>query len=70
MSGYKVIGKQRFRGHAPGETFYGELAPEVEARAIARRDIELVDTEPLVLDPTRARLPRSWDPDIAALERS
>ncbi len=36
---YRVSGASAFLGHGPGETFSADLAPDQEARAIARGSI-------------------------------
>lgn len=63
MTTYLVTGKHRYRGYDPGSTFIGELEPSIEARAIGRGSIEIVDRGPIQLDPTRAALPRGWATD-------
>lgn len=68
MSLYRVTGKQRFKGHLPGSLFIGELAPSIEARAVKRGSIEIVESGPVRLDATRATLPRGWVTHVA--ERS
>lgn len=60
MSFYRVTGRQRYRGYSPGEIFVGELEPQIEARAVARGSIEVVEAGPVSLDATRATLPRGW----------
>ncbi len=60
MSLYRVSGSQRYRGYSQGDIFVGELEPQIEARAVQRGSIEIVETGPVSLDATRAVLPRGW----------
>lgn len=60
MSLYRVLGKQAYNGYQQDEQFIGQLTPEAEERAIARGAIEVVHHGDVVLDVTRAELPRGW----------
>ena len=60
MSLYRVTGRRPYRGYSPGEVFVGELEPAIEARAVARKAIEVVESGPITLDPQRATLPLGW----------
>jgi hypothetical protein len=57
---YRVSGPSAYLGHKPGDTFIGELEPEVEARAVRRGSITVENRQPVGLDATRATLPRGW----------
>lgn len=66
---YRVSGRQKFLGYAPGETFVAELDSGVEERAIARGSIEIVEEAEVALDATRASLPRGWIPKSSSRSR-
>lgn len=57
---YRVCGRNRFLGYEPGQTFIADLEAGLEARAIDRGSIEIVDEAEVALDVTRATLPRDW----------
>jgi len=66
MTVYRVSGTRAYRGHTPGDTFIGELEPEVEARAIERGSITVESRQQVALDATRAVMPRGWiSPDLS-----
>lgn len=62
MSVYRVTGGNSYRGYLPGEVFIGELEPEIEARAVKRGSIEIVEAGPVSLDATRVTFPAGWLP--------
>jgi len=49
-----------YRGYKPGETFVGTLDPKIEARAVARGALEIVEAGEIRLDAMRATLPAGW----------
>lgn len=65
---YRVCGKRRFLGYEPGETFVADLEYGLEARAIARGSIEIVDDGAVALDATRATLPAGWTQDTSTMK--
>lgn len=58
---YKVVGRRRYRGHEPGDTFEARLEPDQERRAINRGDIALVQRIESTL-PDGYQLPKDWPP--------
>lgn len=42
---YLVTGHSKYRGHAPGEKFVADLEPDVEARALRRKNVEIISEE-------------------------
>ena len=60
MSVYKVTGRLGYKGHQPGEYFEAVLDPLVERRAIARRNIILIDKSTPKLQPGSFKLPKDW----------
>lgn len=58
MSRYLVTGMHKYRDHATGEEFEATLEPDVEARAIARGAIKLLERSDVKLDPAGAKPPR------------
>ena len=57
---YEVTGRLAFRGYEPGETFTAVLEPAVEARAIRRGNIRLLERITPSIQPGSYRLPRNW----------
>lgn len=68
MSVYRVIGEHDYREHAPGEIFTGRLDPAAEGRAVARGNIEVLDSSPTRLRPGSYRLPDGWQTANGAAE--
>ena len=58
MSVYRVTGRLKYRGHAPGQVFIATLDPEAERRAIRRGNIEVLAHGPVTLDPAKIRRPK------------
>lgn len=58
MTVYRVTGAANFRGHKPGHTFEAILDKAMEARALRRRNIEIVAQTKPALIPGSYRLPR------------
>lgn len=60
MTEYRVSGRLAFRGHKPGTTFFATLDPDAELRALARGNVEIIDSSPTRLRPGSYRLPDGW----------
>lgn len=60
MSVYQVTGRLAYRGHQPGAVFETVLDPQVEARAVARRNIRIIERSDPNLQPGSYTLPRGW----------
>lgn len=67
---YEVTGPRKYRGHDPGTTFEASLDPNVEQRAIQRRDIRLIRRVTPSLLPGSYRLPHDWPPPEKAAPTS
>lgn len=63
---YEVTGSREYRGHPHGTQFEAALDRNAERRAIARRDIRLIDRVAPTLLPGSWTFPDGWDPDRAA----
>lgn len=61
MSLYRVTGATAYRSHPPGSVFEAVLDPPAEARAIRRRNIELVARSKPSLVPGSYQLPARRD---------
>jgi hypothetical protein len=55
---YVVTGTRRYRGHDPGSIFEVRLEPVVEARAVARGHIRVIDR--FLPRPGLHTFPRGW----------
>lgn len=60
MTVYKVTGRLAYRGHQPGTVFETTLDPNAEARAIARRNIRVIEKSKPTLRPGSYTLPTGW----------
>lgn len=67
MATYRVRGPNPYRGHQPGDLLIGELEPASAARALALGVIELINDEPIRLDPERVTPPPAPRPPRARL---
>lgn len=63
MTVYRVTGPYRYREHQPGELFEATLPPDVEARAVNRGAVEIVDANPVSLQPGSWTLADGWRTD-------
>jgi len=57
---YRVIGTRAYRGHAPGTEFTDRIPRLMEARAVKRGAIEVVDRITPALRPGSYALPANW----------
>lgn len=62
---YRVLGSRAYRGHEPGTTFEAVLAPTVEARAIRRGAVELLERVTPALKEGSYALPSGWLDELA-----
>lgn len=65
---YQVTGESAVLGHEPGSFFEDDLAPDLEARMIARGSLRRVPTEPSP-EPLRLASQPDEEPADAALEQ-
>lgn len=56
---YRVTGSREYYGHKPGEVFEQRAGRAVDARAVARGDLEVVRVVTPELQPGH-RLPAGW----------
>jgi len=56
---YKVIGRRRYRDHAPGDIFEARFDAAIE-RAVYRKDIQILEVIRPELPEGSYRLPRGW----------
>ena len=66
MTVYLVTGITSYREHKPGETFEASLPPDVEARALRRGAIEILERSTPRIQPGRWRLPDGWTTEAKA----
>ena len=64
MTTYQVTGTLPYREHKPGELFETTLDEATERRALARRNIRIVQHTKVGLEPGSWRLPRGWPEPI------
>lgn len=57
---YRVVGRRAYRGHQPGEEFEARLDENVEARAVQRGNLVLLERLVAELPPGKYRLPVGW----------
>ena len=57
---YLVSGRLGFRGHRPGATFEACLNPALEARAVHRGNITLLERITLTVHKLPHELPQGW----------
>lgn len=57
---YRVIGSREYRGHAPGSVFDAVLPASIEARAVRRGSVELVERVTPTLEQGSYELPSGW----------
>ena len=55
-----MIGHLGYRGHKHGEVFEATLDPGAEHRALARRNIRVIDKSKPTLQPGSYKLPPGW----------
>jgi hypothetical protein len=67
---YRVSGRRTYRGHTPGSTFEAALPPTVEARALARRDIQLIRRIVPTIEADCLQLPSGWGDEPATEARA
>ena len=60
MTIYRVTGQTAYRERKPGETFEASLAPDVEARALKRGAIEIIERSTPRIQPGKWKLPDGW----------
>lgn len=60
MSHYLVVGRHNYLDNPPGAEFEAELPADMEARALARRDIQVIQVSPVTLQPGSVRLAEGW----------
>lgn len=60
MTLYLVTGTTSYREHEPGQTFEASLPPDVEARALKRGAIEILERSTPRIQPSRWRPPDGW----------
>lgn len=58
MSVYEVTGRMEYRGHQPGERFEAVLDRMVEARALMRGNIKVINNDPTTIPAGSFTLPR------------
>ena len=61
---YRVTGSRAYRGHHPGSEFDAQIAPTVEARAVKRGDIILLERVIPTIVAENLALPQGW-PDLS-----
>lgn len=66
---YRVTGSRAYRGHPPGSEFDAKIASTVEARAIRRGDIALLERVIPSIVSENLALPKGW-PDIVSTART
>lgn len=60
MSRYEVVGQWRYLDNAPGSEFEADLPAPMEALAIDRGAIRILDNAPVTLQPGSVRLADGW----------
>lgn len=62
---YRVTGSRAYRGHAPGSVFDAVMPASVEARAVRRGSVELVERITPALQEGSYELPSGWLDELA-----
>lgn len=60
MSRYQVDGPRAYLGYPTGAQFEADLPADMEARAICRGDIRVLEVSPVTLQPGTVRLADGW----------